>query len=126
VPTSDEDLQAQAEKVEKLRQQVVDADANRENRERELSNDIAMTQLQAEEAALQARLAVAKESGKVASVKAGADAPLSAAKDQLARAVAQQKAAEKDPSNAAPISNPVTTAPVEEITQPETATEGGK
>lgn len=93
MPTSDEDLQAQADKVEKLREQVANAEAKRTERERELSNDITMTQLQAEEAALEARLTVAKEQGKVGSVKAGAGAPLDAAKDQLKLAVASRDAA---------------------------------
>jgi hypothetical protein len=111
MPTSDEDLQAQADKVQKMREQVADAEANRQTRELELSNDIAMTQLKAEEAQLSARLTVAKNQGKVSSVKAGADAPLSAAKAQLEASVAAQKAAEKDPETAAPTAVVPTPAP---------------
>ena len=101
MPTSDEDLQKQAERVQKLREQVADAEAKRTERERELANDVTMTQLQAEAAALEARLAVAKEQGKVGSVKEGASAPLDAAKDLLERAVAQKKAAEAAPKESA-------------------------
>lgn len=95
MPTSDEDLQAKSEEVQKLRDQVANSERNRIQRESELSNEIAMKQLEAEEHALRARLAVTKEAGKVASVKAGADAPLQSVKEQMERAVAQEKAAEK-------------------------------
>lgn len=101
MPTSDEDLQKEAERVQKLREQVSNAEAKRTERERELANDVTMTQLQAEAAALEARLAVAKEAGKVSSVKDGASAPLDAAKEQLRRAVAQKEAAEAAPKESA-------------------------
>jgi hypothetical protein len=101
MPTSDEDLQKQSERVQKLREQVADAEAKRVERESSLANDVTMAQLQAEEAALEARLAVAKEAGKVGNVKSGASAPLDAAKEQLKRAVAQKEAAEKAPEEAA-------------------------
>ena len=93
MPTSDEDLQKKADRVKTLRQQVARAEATRIDRERSVANDIQMTQLEAEEAALEARLAVAKEAGKVSVVRDGIAAPLDAAKDQLAAAVAQQQAA---------------------------------
>lgn len=101
MPTSDEDLQKQSDRVQKLREQVAAEEAKRTTRERDLANDVTMAQLQAEEAALEARLAVAKDAGKVGSVKAGAAAPLEAAKEQMERAVAQKKAAEEQPSAAA-------------------------
>lgn len=100
MPTSDEDLQKQSDRVQKLREQVAAEEAKRTTRERDLANDVTMAQLQAEEATLEARLAVAKDAGKVASVKAGAAAPLEAAKEQMERAVAQKKAAEEQPSAA--------------------------
>lgn len=95
MPTSDEDLQAKSDEVQKLREQVAEEEAKREAREVELSNDVTMTQLQAEEANLQARLTLAKQAGKAGSVKSGAAAPLDAAKEQMRVAVEQQKAAEK-------------------------------
>jgi hypothetical protein len=101
MPTSDEDLQKKAERVQKLREQVTNAEATRVQREADLANDITMRQLEAEEAALEARLAVAKEAGKVANVKQGAAAPLDAVTEQMERAVAQQKAAEAAPAEAA-------------------------
>jgi hypothetical protein len=90
---SEEDVQKKAESVQKLREQVQDAEANRVSREAELSNQFTMTQLEAEEAQLKARLTVAKEAGKVSVVKQGADAPMSAVKAQMEQAVAQEKAA---------------------------------
>ena len=95
MPTSEEDLQRKAEELQKLREQVQDAETVRVEREREIANDVTMRQLEAEEAALRARLAVAKDAGKVAAVKSGAAAPLEAVKEQLQAATAQQKAAEK-------------------------------
>lgn len=94
MPTSDEELQRKAEAVQKLREQVTEAEAQREQRELDTANDVTMTQLEAEEAALRARLAQAKEAGKVASVKSGVEAPLNAAKEQLKANLARQKAAE--------------------------------
>lgn len=101
MPTSEDDLAAKAEEVQKLRDQVTAQEATRESRERDLANDITMRQLEAEEASLRARLAVAKEGAKAGSVKEGAAAPLGAVQDQLKAAVEQQKAAEKAPSASA-------------------------
>jgi hypothetical protein len=94
MPTSDEDLKNKRDEVKKLRDQVANAESERRESERSLANDVVMRQLEAEEAALRARLAVAKESGSDKAVEKGAQAPLSAAKEQMERAVAQQKAAE--------------------------------
>lgn len=94
MPTSQEDLNKKAEAVQRLRQQVADAEAERLGRESELANDITLKQLETEEALLKARLATVREGKKVSSVKQGAEAPLSAAKEQMERALAQQKAAE--------------------------------
>lgn len=94
MPTSDEELQKKAEDVDKLRQQVANAEATREQREKELANDITLKQLEAEEASLKARLAVSKDAGKVSNVRDGAAAPLNAVGEMMERAVAQQKAAE--------------------------------
>lgn len=94
MPTSHEDLAKKAEEVQKLREQVVDAEATRVQREQDLSNDLAMGQLEVEEAALRARLATAKAQSKVTAVRSGAEAPISALKEQMERSVAQQQAAE--------------------------------
>jgi hypothetical protein len=56
-PTSDEELQELQENVASLRQQVVDANADREAYERSISNDIAAAELKAEAARLEAELA---------------------------------------------------------------------
>lgn len=95
MPTSDEELQAKADRVEKLRSQVAAEEAKRATREREIANDITAAQLDAEAAALETRLQVAKDAGKVSAVKEGASAPLDAARESLATAVAQQDAAKE-------------------------------
>lgn len=100
MPTSNEDLQKKAERLQKLREQVAAEESKRTSRESELANDVKMTEMEAEEARLEARLAAAKDAGKVGSVKAGASAPLEAAKEQMERAVAQKKAVEERPSAA--------------------------
>lgn len=111
MPTSDEDLAKQADKVQKLRDQVASAEAERVQRERDSANDVAMLQLQAEEERLNAALVVAKDAKKAASVKDGNDAPLSAAKAEMEAAVAARKAAEAsvaaDPEGTVPTSTPV-------------------
>lgn len=110
MPTSDDDLTAKADEVQRLREQVADHERTRADRERSLSNDITMRQLEAEEASLRARLAVAKEGAKAGAVKDGAAAPLSAVQDQLKAAVEQQKAAEKAPKASARATESTTAA----------------
>jgi Asp-tRNA(Asn)/Glu-tRNA(Gln) amidotransferase A subunit family amidase len=94
MPTSDEDLQKLQESVEKKRQELAAATALREERERALVNDETAARLRAEEARLDVELIAVKESAKAANVKTGAGAPLEAAKADMERAVAAQKAAE--------------------------------
>jgi hypothetical protein len=101
MPTSDEDLQKKAEEIQKLRDQVANKEATREQREIDLANDITMKQLETEEAQLRARLNVANDAAKVSVVKDGAAAPLSAVEDNLKAAVAAQKATEKAPAESA-------------------------
>jgi uncharacterized protein (DUF342 family) len=101
MPTSNEELQKKAERIEKLREQVARAETSRVVHEREISNDIEMRRLEAEEAMLQARLAVAKEQGKVSTVKAGVETTVSAIEEQMKRAVSQQEAAEESPDRSA-------------------------
>lgn len=99
MPTTDEELRKQQEKVAKLRRQLADEERKRVARERELSNDITMTQLQAEEARLQSRLVAAKERNKVSAVKSGAEAPLESAREALRAAEEQTAATEASVAN---------------------------
>jgi acetylornithine/succinyldiaminopimelate/putrescine aminotransferase len=92
MPTSDEDLAKKADNVQKLREQVADAEAKRVERERAVSNDLTFAQLESEEAALRARLAAAREASKVTTVNSGAEAPLAAVKEQMEAAVAREQA----------------------------------
>lgn len=96
--TSEEDLQKQADTVASLRQEVEEAEALRVQRETDASADLSMTLMQTEEAQLRARLAAAKSANSASAVKAGTDAPIAAAKEALKAAVAQQKAAEAEPT----------------------------
>lgn len=72
MPTTDDELAKKRDKLEKLREQVAEAEDTRLQRERELSNDISAAELDAEEARLTHRLSIAKEMSKVSVVKAGA------------------------------------------------------
>ncbi len=71
MPVTDEDLGKQQAKLEKMREQLADATAAREDRERELARELDMKRLKAEEARLQGELNLAKEMAKVKSVRAG-------------------------------------------------------
>lgn len=95
MPTSEEELKKKRDNVEKLRQQVADEEAKRVTRERELSNDVTAAQLDAEAVRLEARLAAAKDSNKVAAVKEGASAPLDQAKAEMRNAATIKAAQEK-------------------------------
>ena len=91
MPTSDEDLQAKSEEVKKLREQVANVEAERVQRERALANDVTMRQLEAEEAALKARLAVAENRN--ATIESGEESgPLVSAQEAMERALAQEQA----------------------------------
>ncbi len=92
MPTSDDDLLKKQANVEKLRQQLVTAEASRVNRELELSNDVTAAQLDAEAARLEADLAVAKDLSRVTAVKSGASAPLDTARDLLKAEIARGSA----------------------------------
>jgi hypothetical protein len=91
MPTSDEDLQAKRDEVSKLREQVANEEAKRLERERNLSNEVEAANLDAEAANLRAQLAAAKESAKVGTVRAGATAPIEAAREAMARAQAAEQ-----------------------------------
>lgn len=86
MPISDEELQKQQDRVARLREQVADATTTRENRERDLTNEITYNQLEIEASRLEAELAAAKESAKVATVKEASG--LSTIKEQVKAAAA--------------------------------------
>lgn len=91
---TDEDIQKKQDKLAKLREQIADAHATREERESEASNEIIAAQLDAEEARLTAELVAAKESAKKANIRAGAADLLSQVKENEAVAAAQAANAE--------------------------------
>lgn len=95
MPTTDEELQQKQENVAKLRQQVADANAKREINVKELSNDFIAQQLDVEQARLEIQLAEALANSTAKAAKAGAADLLQNSKDEMAAAVAQQKAAEE-------------------------------
>lgn len=91
MPTSDEDLQKMREEVQKLRDEVAAEDTKAAERIRQSDNDIAAAQLSAERTRLQAQLAATKEATKASNIKAGAGAPLAAARADMALAAEQAK-----------------------------------
>lgn len=93
MPTSNEDLNAKAEEVQSLREQVRQAESDRRTREAEVANDVTMAQLQAEEAALRARLAVIQQAADTPEAVAD-QTPLAVVREQMEAAVERQKAAE--------------------------------
>lgn len=88
-----EELQAKADAVQSLREQVADLENDRQQREAVLSNQIAMTQLETEEAQLRARLAQAQQAVEGGAVE-NAATPLATAREQMEAAVLSQQAAE--------------------------------
>lgn len=92
MPTTDEELAKKAEHVQKLREKVAAATAQRLDRERGVANDIALAQLTAEETRLQAQLDEADRRSKAAAVKEGASGVLATIKEDQANAEAQAKA----------------------------------
>jgi hypothetical protein len=111
MPTTDEELTKKGEQVQKLREQVAAAEAQRVSREAEVSNDIAMEQLKAEETRLQAQLDAAKNDSKASSVKAGAASVLDTIKGDQANASAFAEAQEAARAASAP--TPDTDSPKE-------------
>lgn len=94
MPTTQEELAAKRERVEKLRDQLAAAEAQRVSRESEAQTDIEAAQLDAEEARLQGQLVAAKEAAKVGSVKSGTSGVLDTIKEDKARADAFAEAQE--------------------------------
>lgn len=93
---SDEEVEQQREAVVRLRAQLEEARTGGAEKLHELNNDIALAQLREEEARLQAELATAKENKKVTVLRQGAAPVLGTVKEQMAAAVAHQKAVEKE------------------------------
>lgn len=93
---TDEEVQAAKDHVVELRAQLEDARTGGAEHIKSVENDITLHDLAAEAARLEAELAVAKEQKKVTVVRAGAAAPLSTAKEQMAAAVSHQKSVEKE------------------------------
>lgn len=96
MPTSDEELEQLKESVEAKRQSLADARLDRETKERELSNDLVVEQLKAEEARLDADLALVARRAQAEAVEGGAS-PLDVAREEMKRAVAAREAAEAPP-----------------------------
>lgn len=92
---SDEEVQAQQEKLVKMREQLANAERTRVENERAQHNEILMADLKAEEARLEAQLVEAKAASTKTAVKEGAGTPLQAAREAQAAAREQAKAAEK-------------------------------
>ncbi len=89
---TDEEVEQQRKAVVELRAKLDDARTSGVDKQRELDNDITLSQLRAEEARLQAELATVKENNKVTVLRAGAEPVLSTVKEQMAAAVDHQKA----------------------------------
>lgn len=70
--TSEEELAKQREKNQRLREQIAEANALRAERESEMSREVEMSQLQAEEARLTAQLDQSKAASSAQSIKAAA------------------------------------------------------
>lgn len=90
--TTEKELDEKRQRNERLREQLAAEEAKRLTREAEVSNDVTAKNLDAEAARLEAQLAAAKETNKVAAVKSGAAAPIEAAQAQLDNATAFAKA----------------------------------
>lgn len=71
MPISEDELDKKRAKVEKLRENLAEAQFLREEREREASRDLEAKQLDAEAARLEGELNIAKEMAKVGTIKAG-------------------------------------------------------
>jgi hypothetical protein len=102
---SQEDLDKLRSSNETLREQITDAQTAQREHEVERAREIEYTQLQAEETRLKAQLAAVKEASKVGNVKAGTDALLQQAKNQLAaaQALAEQPVGPVDTTEGKPV-----------------------
>lgn len=92
---SDEDVAAEVQAVERLRQQLADSEAKRLDNERSQSNSIQMAQLKAERAQLELQLSRSRNASTATAAREGVSAPLDAARVNMEAAVAAQKEEEK-------------------------------
>jgi hypothetical protein len=95
VATTDKELATKRARVEKLRQQLANAESTRVAREQETSNDVLAAQLDAEASQLEAQLAEAKRTSKVTVVREGVQTITDVARDDVAAAEAQAEATEQ-------------------------------
>ena len=94
MPNTDEDIKRKRDEVQSLREQVAQAAATREARERGLTNDIYAAELDAEAARLRAELVALKDSAKASNVRAGAT-PLATEQENAKNAEEAAKVAAK-------------------------------
>lgn len=99
--TTEKDLDAKRQRVERLREQVRAEENKRLEREAALTNDVTAAQLDNEAARLEAQLAAAKEANKVAAVKDGAASVLDAVKAEQEAASAALNAPAEVPTTTA-------------------------
>jgi predicted nucleic acid-binding Zn-ribbon protein len=92
MPITENDLQKKRDRLDKLREQIADAETTASAHVTDQAYQVEMAQLEAEEARLETQLARAKASAKVTVAKDGATGPLQAAKEQLAAAQAAKEA----------------------------------
>lgn len=88
---TNEEVEEQRDRVHELRARLDEAKNGGSANQQELDNDIVLAQLQAEEARLEAELADVEHRNDPAVMKRGA-VPLASAQEQMAAAVAAQKA----------------------------------
>jgi hypothetical protein len=88
---TNEEVEEQRDRVHELRARLDAAKSGGSTGQQELENDIVLTQLQAEEARLAAEIAEVEHHND-AVFQARSATPLASAKEQMAAAVAQQKA----------------------------------
>lgn len=90
--TSDSDLEKKREHNRDLRARLAAAKAQQADHETRVANDLVAAQLDAEAARLSAELEAVKQHSKVRDVRAGAEVPLEAAKEEMRRAAELEKA----------------------------------
>jgi chromosome segregation ATPase len=88
---TNEEVEEQRDRVHELRARLDEAKSGGSTSQQELENDIVLTQLQAEELRLAAEIAEVEHRNDAA-VQERSATPLASAKEQMAVAVAQQKA----------------------------------
>lgn len=89
---SDEEVEDQRARVIELRARLDEAKTGGTETQKELENEIVLTQLQAEEARLQAELDIVKQNQNPKVIEQSVRAPLGTVREQMELAVAQQQA----------------------------------